>query len=143
MQKQVNDAWKTARLVYRPIEDTDADIEFYEKCIANDPEVRASLSHAPFLPTPRSTAASQLRSYKSDLLCAYVCKKSYSPTSVKVPHTVIGMAGLTTSGAPKRTANMYVAIVREQQGRGYESETINRILEWAFRFGGVVSFDGK
>jgi RimJ/RimL family protein N-acetyltransferase len=144
-QEAVENAWASDRLVYRAIEDNEEDRSTYTKLIVNDPVIRASYSYAvAFQPQTQDKVKDKIERNRSWFVSVFVCIPTVHSCIDGVQEDggmkPIGMIGLHSYNALHQRADLAVAFGREYQDKGYGSEAITWILDWAFNFGNLVSF---
>jgi RimJ/RimL family protein N-acetyltransferase len=130
-------AWKTERLIFRAIEDNEADHAFLTEHIANDPALRATWTPKTYRPQSRDSTAAFFHNMRSRLLSVYICLPLVPGYNQPEP---IGFVNLRVEGAEhihNRDAILGVAIIDAHQGKGYGPEVINWALDWAFKFGNL------
>ncbi|RAO70559.1 uncharacterized protein BHQ10_006571 [Talaromyces amestolkiae] len=130
-------AFKSARLTYRAIENNDKDNAFIHS-LRLESGSRATNEPTLFKPVNKAStvlAAAEIRdeSYMAVLICL--------PADDFEPERPIGRIDLHPE--PKkllqhhRNAEVGIQIKEEYQRRGYGTEAIEWILEWAFKYGGL------
>ncbi|KAF5660863.1 GNAT family acetyltransferase acetyltransferase [Fusarium heterosporum] len=137
-------AYSSKRLVYRGIENNDKDIEYLFKHHETDP-VNTVLA-GPSLLRPRNRKAAE--AFLTDLQkCSFSVMICLSPSEAKAQNiescdpVPIGFALLGWGGTPAghehhRNTSLGINLSGPFNNKGYGSEAINWVLDWAFRFGG-------
>ncbi|KAH6658161.1 acyl-CoA N-acyltransferase [Truncatella angustata] len=146
-------AFKSERLVYRSMEDTEADRDWMWKNLWNNPVNVGLANLATFVPPSQ-------RNFKKDweqilsraLVAVFIClpppKKAEGVDSDPADKaqekdvkddgsTIIGMICLSKYAIDtfKRRTGIGLQIADEYQNKGYGREAINWALDWAFNFG--------
>lgn len=139
--------WRSQRLIYRPVEDTDE--PFLQSLNRDSSE---SYQQATFLlPVPQGKLGAQKHreGLQASLLGCIVCLPAPSspettttsttatgPSSAPASPVPIGTISLTATEPLKahhRNTNIGVNVSSPYQGQGYGSEAIVWVLDWAFR----------
>ncbi|KAL2872589.1 GNAT family N-acetyltransferase [Aspergillus lucknowensis] len=150
------DPFRSQRLVYRAIEDSDADKSFFHTHL-NDPAMHFFSST--ILPRPRTqkSAAEFLAIHQERLLSVMICLPETEPdteeSSSQDTKKERGRAGGGGAGQPigrlslsnplgsltahHRNAVMGISLIAEARGKGYGGEAINWALDWAFEIAGL------
>jgi len=130
--------FKSERLVYRSIEDSDTD--FLYTAIQSDP-VTVGLATPPLLtPATRRRGAEDTHalirgSLLAVLICLPVSSAGEGQHSAQSLSTPIGYLSLTQSKLPHwRDTQVVIQINSSYQNQGYGGEAINWALDWAFRY---------
>jgi RimJ/RimL family protein N-acetyltransferase len=138
----MENAFRSARLVYRAPEENDNDLAFiYEKIIL-DPVIQAQTICMATLGR-KNQAESYLKYVANDtVLGVLVCLRGELPqdSDAKTTDTPIGILNLRSMGsraALDRHTKIAIALAKDYQGKGYGSEAINWVVDWAFTFGGL------
>jgi RimJ/RimL family protein N-acetyltransferase len=136
--------FESERLVFRSIQDTEADRAFFMQ-LANDPISAGMGDRAPLKPASRDTFDVVLRRAATNLLFVVACLKdgngsgdgkTKTTTKAQMP---IGWVALVEAGSERmplhhhRCAMMAVAVADGYRGEGYGGEMINWTLDWGFR----------
>jgi RimJ/RimL family protein N-acetyltransferase len=124
--------WKSERLVYRSLEDSDA--AFIHKAIQSDP-VNMGLGGPPLMVPPTQKGAEQDvgRIIEGCMLAVMLCLPDDDGTP-------IGYLGLTKQNprmVQARQTAMLIQIADGFQNKGYGREALDWALDWAFRQAGV------
>jgi len=137
------EAFQSARLVYRAIEDNEEDIGLLNS-LNQESEGRTNNSHAIFKPVNKKFSQQQAKNFEESFLCVLICL----PISVQNDHSgsspqylePIGRVGLwkiEENFRHHRSANIGIHILAAYQRKGYGSEAINWTLNWAFQMAGM------
>ncbi len=141
------DVFKSERLVYRAMEDTDEDKAWISEHLQNDPaSMILSTSRIP-IPLPVSEAQDILDFRKKSVLSVFRLPqlprtKATSSKQSKSKPTPIGQLNLFHSWASDtpgyhRNAMIGINIAAPYRKQGYGTEAINWVLDWGFRRGGL------
>ncbi|KAK3322894.1 acyl-CoA N-acyltransferase [Apodospora peruviana] len=142
-------AFRSPRLVYRSIEDTDADRDMIATTL-EDPVTHGFRHSGMFAPGSRTSSREIIgRITKSALLAVLIC---LPPPDSSNPSDGPGteLARAQAKGVPigtmvlfpgkhaiARMAFISLALQEKYQNKGYGAEAINWLLDWGFRFGGL------
>ncbi|KAL3467208.1 acyl-CoA N-acyltransferase [Aspergillus heterothallicus] len=147
--------FRSARLIYRAIEDNDDDRDFLHTHL-NEPTVH--LCATMILPRPRSVKNSNefLALQQARLLSVMICLPREQHDSHQPGETTgtlnddkpdwktaipIGRMSLQNPlgklTAHNRNAALGISFIESARGKGYGREAINWILDWAFEIGGL------
>jgi RimJ/RimL family protein N-acetyltransferase len=127
--------FKSDRLVYRGVEDNDADRAFFLS-LQLDSVATANSSPRLMKPPNKESATSFLNWVKNDaLIGVLICL----PASSDQPATPVGFILLqkATDQEHHRKATITLGIQDGHQGKGYGGEAIKWILNWAFQISGM------
>lgn len=153
IQECMRDAWKSERLIYRALEDSDADRAFVHEAIAGDP-IGFALGYSEALrPQSRSMSDAIFDQLRKKGLSVVIClpgatvPKEGQETGLPLPGAGTGLGlvpiGIVTltATAPEnhhhRKTTLGISIIDSYQGGGYGPEAINWTLDWAFKLGGM------
>ncbi|CAJ2513965.1 Uu.00g020840.m01.CDS01 [Anthostomella pinea] len=136
-------AFRSERLTYRAIEDTEADKAFVFRDLNSDPAAFGMASFAMHQPCTRQKSDQNIESaLKASLLSVFICLPGNEDEEVSDP-TPIGMLFLSDSGfaslAYFRRTRLGIQIADAHQGKGYGTEAISWAVDWAFLWAGVHS----
>lgn len=147
-----NDAFKSERLFYRAVEDTDEDLAFLHSILL-DAEGFANSNTMSLVPQNKESTKKWKKHLEGCLIAAVLCLPASghdqtattddapAQPSKKTPGlTPIGLISLTGSNPRSvhhRNANVGIDILPEHQRRGYGSEAINWVLRWGFQTQGL------
>ncbi|KAK6204137.1 hypothetical protein LQW54_008369 [Pestalotiopsis sp. IQ-011] len=163
-------AFKTERLVFRAMEDTEAHKDWLFKNLWDNPVNFGLATPATFVPQTRKAFNKDIETITSNsLLAVFIClpKKKEEPRSAQTSDqaeeeeagdddkkkaagqdgegdvTKIGMMvmGKNSNFMFRRRTGIGIQIVDEHQNRGYGREAINWALDWAFTFGDMHRVD--
>lgn len=130
------DVWTSERLIYRAIEENDDDRSIYTKLIANDPAVRATFFLDEALkPQTQDKVKDRMEKHRQGLISVFVCISSMNNEGMKP----IGIVALHSCSALHQRADLGIAVGSAYQRKGYGSEAIECIVNWAFQSGNLVS----
>jgi len=154
-------AWKSSRLVYRAIEEDEADKAFIYEVMNGDPVAIAMGSIRPVAPANHLSALSFYQMTKDNPLRVLIClpatatnddddekqkitegkEKAEADKKPSPPKpTPIGMVTLFWPKGQQfqhtRDVNLGISLVGGYRGKGYGAEAINWALDWGFRWGG-------
>jgi RimJ/RimL family protein N-acetyltransferase len=169
----MENAFRSARLVYRAVEDNDADKNFIREQINSDPITLALSAGNLLRPQSEKDAAVGHGFFAKNMLSVFIClpadkststsdspaiitteeeqSTSTSKTSESKPKkatraeqepTPIGFAFLTGSGqltAHNRNSTLGISLAKQYQEKGYGTEALNWVLDWAFIHGDLHS----
>lgn len=131
--------YRSARLLYRAAEDNPTDDAFLQGLEA-DPAIKSMTS--PALQRPLSTKElNELRAKIQDMMfmSVMICVIPDENSPNKEPET-IGLIALKKQApvlAHNRTHELAIIIARQYQDKGYGSEAIEWMLDWAFMTAGL------
>ncbi|GJC94488.1 GNAT family [Colletotrichum higginsianum IMI 349063] len=160
-------AYRSERLIYRAVENNEADSTFIHTQLENDP-VNVALSDLKLL-KPRSSKHSHAMTEQmaKSVLTVMVClphgagagagagdKDKTDGSQAEAPRPIgflsIGWGGISGDTAHHRSVGLGIALAAPFRGKGYGSEAINWALDWAFRYGnfhrvylGTVSYNER
>lgn len=132
--------WASKRLIYRGVETTDQD--FIYEAVVTSPE--GFFNQTAILPVPYTQDAAKItvemvkKSYMSALICLPATAspaEGQEPGAKKaapIPVGWISLQGAAPVRQHHRSVSIAVQIIKTHQGKGYGSEAILWILEWAF-----------
>jgi RimJ/RimL family protein N-acetyltransferase len=137
-------AFQSQRLVYRAVEDNDEDKNFVQDMIRSDPGIMALQTADLLRPATKDGTEAQMSWFKDCLLAVMICIPEEDAQEDRNPQhkpklTPIGYACLVASNSTiryrfhHRTAELAISIATPFHGKGYGQETINWLLDWAFR----------
>ncbi|KAH8651361.1 acyl-CoA N-acyltransferase [Xylariales sp. PMI_506] len=143
----VHTAFKSKRLIYRAIEDNDADKDWYYTQIRADPSSTVMTDGGVLRPQTKARSDEALLDVQKSLLGVVICLPSATALPTSASSTPIGVLCLDSSEdagqfrSIHRIASLSITIAAEHQGRGYGSEAINWALDWAFTRANLHSVD--
>lgn len=155
----MSNPFTSARLVYRAIEVPSAvnnndqtDVKFAHQCHYADPIGRAQANRRLLRPEATKKGEEDLGRSGNCLLGLIVCLKAdqdhldfaaakpvhvENATSKPVAIGTVHLRGIHPEEIHHRTTEIGICLLPEYRGRGYGSETINWVLDWAFRHAGM------
>jgi RimJ/RimL family protein N-acetyltransferase len=145
VKMDMDNAFRSANLIYRAIEDNDEDKAFIHDKINSDPIIGAQMATASS-PARKKGTQDQVKYLSTDALLGVMICLPADPTteaSAAAAHAAPTPIGLVNLGAPRkgalwnRNTTVGIAIARAYQGKGYGSEALNWVVDWAFVFGGM------
>lgn len=133
------------RLLYEPLDvQSEQCKKLFYKIMDGDQEARAQLTSCVLSPTPRSASEEDFQSMKSNLFNAVVCLKPSNWAEIRnapsdgslrgVPIGIICLTGMPANNAHRQSAQMAISMLAEHQGKGYGTEAVRFLLDWAFLF---------
>ncbi|KAK3941216.1 acyl-CoA N-acyltransferase [Diplogelasinospora grovesii] len=146
----IESAFRSSRLVYRAIEDDDADKAWFHKHLDSDPVNIAMGTWALQKPRSKEVTAEFVKVLKKNLLAVFMCLPPTPPPNPKPDQVVkeeeatptpIGLICLFPRGdmdpPHHRAAFLGITIARPYRGKGYGGEAINWALDWGFMRAGL------
>ena len=136
------DVFRSQRLVYRAIEDNDEDIEFLHS-INLDSEGRINGDKSLLKPANKTYTQEQANFLRKDFLSVMIClpisseNTSDAASKSLKPIGRIHLWAIEERHRHHRNTNIGISIASEYQGKGYGSEAIKWILNWAFQMAGL------
>lgn len=138
------------RLLYEPFDvTTDEGKALWYKLMEGDMEVRPKVSSFMVAPTARAASDENLKNLKSAVFFAAVCLKpenwaevSAEPNDGSMRGTPIGLLSLQASRGNRahlRSSHIGAVILASHQGKGYGTEAVKFLVDWAFLFGNLHS----
>ncbi len=132
------DAYRSERLIYRYVEETDQDQTFIHEQIQSDPIIFA-LSDPGMLKPPSRKSSKWLTEQLAKSVLGFMIFLPASASADSQAPTPIGFLVLGWGGPPEgrmhhRSTGIGISLATAYQGRGYGAEAINWALDWAFRF---------
>lgn len=138
------DAFRSARLIYRAIEEDDAEDNELLHIIATDAEAYVNSNMKVFKPqNKKDTKQWKEHLLQNTRIAVIVClppappAASSSPVAKPTPIGVISLTGASLATAHNRNAYISIDISAAYQRRGYGSEAIEWVLQWGFQRGGL------
>lgn len=126
----------SARLVYRAVEPNE-DEDFFLK-IQQDPIGYRNSNARLASPQSREDVKRYMEHLASKaLLGVVICLPAPTPESKPIPIGDIHLSPIPSYLAHHRNTTIGIDILPDYQGKGYGSEAINWVLEWAFQIAGV------
>ncbi|TVY42538.1 putative N-acetyltransferase [Lachnellula occidentalis] len=131
------DAFHSARLTYRAIEDNEQDTAFIHS-LRLDSTSRANTETRIFKPVDEaSSAKSAARNRDECLIGVLICTSANEMPGGLTVGLINLHPGLKEGLEQHRNADIGIIIAAKYQGKGYGSEAIKWIVGWAFKFGGL------
>ncbi|KAI1295166.1 acyl-CoA N-acyltransferase [Xylaria venustula] len=129
-------AFRSERLIYRAIEDCEADRSFIFTQLFSD-ELTASLADPSIhRPKNRKECDKEVATLiENPLLSVMICLPG-DHSDAPIPIGVISIRNLPQY---QRRATLGIRIAPEYQNKGYGSEVINWAMDWSFKWGGLHS----
>jgi RimJ/RimL family protein N-acetyltransferase len=138
----MDNAFQSARLVYRAPEENDEDITFIYEKITLDPAIQAQAA-CKTTPGKKKEAENYFKYVANEsLLGVIICIRGESrqESDTKPVHIPIGILHLNALKSPSGRdlhSEIGIQIAKDYQSQGYGTEALNWALDWAFRFGGL------
>lgn len=139
-------AYRSDRLLYRAVNGSEDEKDFLHTHIENDPVIAALADPAMLRPRGFADVDRLIEGLKRSTLAVMIClpgrdnidEKAEGKVATPTPigFILLGWGGTPQFKAQHRSANIGIALAAAFQGRGYGTESLNWILDWAFRFGG-------
>ncbi|KAK2590816.1 hypothetical protein QQS21_011503 [Conoideocrella luteorostrata] len=145
---EVVNVWRTKRLEFINIDESDENIREFLPQVDQDPVVVSLVSPRLLGPQGKKALDDGMASRSKSLLGVAIClrpdekeEESYSPKVNKKP-TIIGTmclawGGINPSEAHHRSAHIGIGLGKAYQSKGYGREAINWIVDWAFMYAGL------
>ncbi|KAK7915073.1 acyl-CoA N-acyltransferase [Apiospora marii] len=152
MEDAVKGAFRSERLVFRPVEDNDQDKSFIHEAILSDPVSRAMGNPTLFVPVTRAVSYAEIEAgIKGSLLGLLICLsgEAIDPDAAdtgaggdkkqgNLDPTPIGFLFLhkyiSDTTAHLRRTRISIQLAKPYQGVGYGTEAIRWALTWAFQW---------
>ncbi len=136
-------AFRSERLVYRTVENSDEDKKLIEE-LESDPVDIALASPGLVKPRGRKNSEYVVDQLSKSLLGVIIClppgteveKGRFSGELTRIGYVVLGW-GPPGPNTHHRNTSIGITLAPPYQDKGYGSEAINWALDWAFRFGGM------
>jgi RimJ/RimL family protein N-acetyltransferase len=135
----MDNAFRSANLVYVAVEDNDEHRAWIFEKITSDPVSEAQSTGAR-VPATKKSAAELVKHMANDALLAVLICLPADPDQVGGAPTPVGYVNLHSRSKGvrwNRNCSIGIAVAREYQGKGYGSEAIEWATDWAFTFGGM------
>ncbi|KAK9412714.1 putative Acyl-CoA N-acyltransferase [Seiridium unicorne] len=143
---KLRNAFRSERLLFRAIEDSEADKEWFYTQIQSDPLGFALLDSNLLRPQTRSRSDAKLADIQQGLLGVLICLPSPTADAGDSPasSTPIGILSLDDEAGSNyrhhhRLAVLSIAIAPGYQGHGYGAEAIRWAMDWAFERANIHS----
>ncbi|KAH8649926.1 acyl-CoA N-acyltransferase [Xylariales sp. PMI_506] len=132
-------AFRSQRLIYREIQDTEADKNWFHNHIQNDPVSYALSDPSVLRPQVQSRSNEALLDMQKSMLGVMICiSPAPAEEGKEVAPTPVGVLSLSASAdgesyrAHHRVCSLSIVIAAEHQNKGYGAEAIDWALDWAF-----------
>ena len=135
-------AWRSERLVYRAVENNDADKAFFHG-IFNDPVHTGMGTRVPIKPASSDLFEMVLKWNKNNLLFVVACVSGHTggdseemggpQTLTPVGWIALHSRGDLTTSYHHRNAMLALTVENGHRGKGYGGEMINWALDWGFK----------
>lgn len=145
--KEVMGFFKSERLLYRAVEDSNDDGAFFHKYIMNDPVHQVFARSNLRRPYTEKAAQDFVKKLQDTILSVMIClPQNKRDLGIQVDErgsapTPIGFMSLspnmTADVFPNRNAMLGICLLEDFRGKGYGSEAINWVLDWGFRTAGL------
>ncbi len=145
--KEVMGFFKSERLLYRAVEDSNDDKVFFHKYIMNDPVHQVFARSNLRRPYTEKAAQDFVKKVQDAIISVVIClPKNKHDLGVQADEsdsalTPIGFMSLspnmTADVFPNRNAMLGISLLEDFRGKGYGGEAINWVLDWAFRTAGL------
>ncbi|KAI1850189.1 hypothetical protein JX265_013468 [Neoarthrinium moseri] len=141
-------AFRSQRLYYRAVEDTDFDRQWFHTQIQSDPAVFSLFDPSVVRPQTRSQSDSKLADIQKGLLGVFICLPPQNTTTqdadILEKLTPIGILNLDDVAGERyrhhhRLVELQISIAPSYQNQGYGSEAIRWALDWAFERANIHS----
>ncbi|KAF4467203.1 GNAT family [Fusarium albosuccineum] len=131
-------AFQSERLVYRAVENNEADKRFLLTEIVNNPVNTALSDPSLILPKGEKDAEKLVEGLHKATLAVMVCLPNENEPDCPTPigFVILGWGRGIPAHAHHRTTTIGISLATPFQGKGYGGEIIHWALDWAFRFGG-------
>jgi len=138
----MENAFRSARLVYRAPEESGNDLAFIYEKITLDPVIQAQ-SACLDRPGRKKHAENYLKYIANDTLFGVVICLRGEPMgdgdakSTDTPIGVLNLRSIGSRAALDRHTEVAIVLAKDYQGKGYGSEAISWAVDWAFTFAGL------
>lgn len=139
LRRDLKEAWRSARLVYCPV--TEDDIAFLDK-MNTDPVTfgmgGGSLLRPQGKETAKGLAALLAKSYLAAMVCLVPTRVTDEPPE-RIGFVCLGMGGDHPTWPTNASGSqaLGISLAAEHQGKGYGTEAVRWVLDWAFHFGNL------
>lgn len=161
----MRNGWKSERLIYRALQDNNADHTFMDEAIAGDPVGFPLAYPEAFRPQSKSMTSTLFAMLRKKSLSVVICLPTYessesdsrddsrspeplrtpvekgnrvhSEASTQVPIGILTLTAAEPENHHHRKTMLGISIIDAYQRNGYGPEAINWALDWAFKFGGM------
>lgn len=142
--EKLQNAFRSERLLYRAIEDSEADQKWFYTRVQSDPVAFALLDSSLLRPQIRSRSDEKLADLQKGLLGVMICLPAHRDGEDFIPQKPIGIVSLDDEAGGNyrhhhRLAVLAIAIATEYQGHGYGPEAIRWAVDWAFERANIHS----
>ncbi|KAJ8124270.1 hypothetical protein O1611_g9371 [Lasiodiplodia mahajangana] len=135
MTSAIGAAFRSGRLIYRAIEDNEADRNFYFTQLLSDPVTSALGDPSIHRPKSKSLGDQWVENSKHALLAVMVCLPGDTSREPKP----IGYVTVREAQPYQRRGMLSIQITPAYQNKGYGFEVVNWAMDWSFRWGGLHS----
>ncbi|KAJ5773848.1 hypothetical protein N7457_008744 [Penicillium paradoxum] len=141
--------FKSSRLLYRAVENSEEDIAFFQNKIHMDSNVQTMSTMRLIRPANKADAEQHMKMMQNNLLGVLIClppqesseeiesSNQSTQNSKSVPIGFIALFNTAPERAHHRNAMIAISLVDGYQGKGYGGEAINWVLDWGFRQAGL------
>jgi RimJ/RimL family protein N-acetyltransferase len=138
-------SFRSERLVYRAIEDNEEDKKFFHEQLMKDPVTFAFSDLRHFRPQSQKDSEEIFKLFPKCMISVVACLPSERDT-VDRP-TPIGFVFLVGYPSPARfqhrSGSLAIVLAKPYQSKGYGTEAMNWILDWAFIHSNLHSINLK
>ncbi|KAI1148683.1 acyl-CoA N-acyltransferase [Nemania diffusa] len=135
MTTAIGSAFRSERLIYRAIEDNEADKTFLFTQLQSDPVTSALGDPSIHRPRNQKTSDQAVENSKSALLAVMICLPGDSSKKADP----IGYVTVKEILPYQRRGLLSIQIAATYQNKGYGFEAVNWAMDWSFRWGGFHS----
>jgi len=129
------DKFKSARLIYRAIEDADED---FVHTIEANPEAHMNSTSSLHVPQSKKASKKHLEYLQNEaLLAVIVCLPEAEKDEKPTPVGVLSLRGVSPKQRHHRASDISIDIAEAYQGKGYGTEAIEWVLKWGFQTAGL------
>lgn len=141
-------AFTSDRLLFEPLDPKDEQTKafLYEYTI-RDPEVLGYASNYTFMPVTRTTCDDWVASFEKNLISVIISLKPYGELRPKdgkkslrgIPIGYMAIFPIQMRTLHHRTGELGISIASANHGKGYGTEALQWLANWAFQFGNLHS----
>ncbi|KAI1418928.1 acyl-CoA N-acyltransferase [Xylaria sp. FL1777] len=136
MTTAISGAFRSERLVYRAVEDNEADKSFIFTQLESDPITSALSDPSIHRPRNRKESDQRVESFIANAILSVIVCLPGDHSNADVP---IGYLSIKELPIYQRRATLGIRIAPEYQNKGYGFEVINWAMDWSFKWGGLHS----
>ncbi|KAI6771798.1 hypothetical protein HG531_009423 [Fusarium graminearum] len=133
--------YSSERLIYRALENNEQDTAYIFKFHENDPFNTALSDHSLLRPRNKKSSEDLITAIQKASLSVMVClspseaqaQDIESSDPVPIGFAILGWGGIPAGREHHRSTSLGITLSDPYQGKGYGSEVINWLLDWAFR----------